>query len=41
MVHIAFDLHEGNLAAVHQDPSTFTRELRLEVAVKWSERRIA
>ena len=43
MVHIAFDLHEGNLAAVHQvhqDPSTFTRELRLAAAVKWSERRI-
>ena len=39
MVHIAFDLHEGNLAAVHQDPSTFTRELRLAAAVKWYETR--
>ena len=39
MVHIAFDLHEGNLAAVRQDPSTFTRELRLAAAVKWYETR--
>ncbi len=39
MVDIAFDLHEGNLAAVHQDPPTFTRELRLAAAVKWYEMR--
>jgi predicted HTH domain antitoxin len=37
MVHIAFDLHEGTLAAVRQDPTTFTNELRLAAAVKWYE----
>ncbi|MEI7894107.1 MAG: UPF0175 family protein [Myxococcales bacterium] len=37
MVHIAFDLHEGALASVRQDPVTFTRELRIAAAVKWYE----
>ena len=37
MVHIAFDLQEGTLSAVRQDPATFTRELRLAAAVKWYE----
>lgn len=39
MIHIAFDLHEGALASVRQDPATFTRELRLAAAVKWYELR--
>ena len=39
MVHIAFDLHEGALASVRQDPETFTRELRIAAAVKWYEMR--
>jgi predicted HTH domain antitoxin len=39
MVHIAFDVHEGALASVRQDPSTFTRELRIAAAVKWYELR--
>ena len=39
MVHIAFDLHEGALASVRQDPETFTRELRVAAAVKWYEMR--
>jgi len=38
-VHIAFDLHEGTLASVRQDPETFTRELRVAAAVKWYEMR--
>ena len=39
MVHIAFDLHEGVLASVRQDPEGFTRELRIAAAVKWYEMR--
>ena len=39
MIHIAFDLHEGALASVREDPATFTRELRLAAAVKWYEMR--
>ena len=39
MVHIEFDLHEGALASVRQDPETFTRELRIAAAVKWYEMR--
>lgn len=39
MVHIAFDVHEGALASVRQDPVTFTRELRVAAAVKWYEMR--
>lgn len=39
MVHIAFDLHDGTLASVRQDPETFTRELRVAAAVKWYEMR--
>ncbi len=37
MVHIAFDLHEGALAAVRQEPAAFTQELRVAAAVKWYE----
>ncbi|MEE8587327.1 MAG: UPF0175 family protein [Acidobacteriota bacterium] len=39
MVHIAFDMPEGALASVRQDPSAFTRELRLAAAIKWYEMR--
>ncbi len=37
MIHIAFDLHEGALSSVRQDPTTFTSELRIAAAVKWYE----
>lgn len=37
MVRIEFDVHEGALASVRQDPATFTRELRIAAAVKWYE----
>ncbi len=37
MVHIAFDLEEGVLSSVRQDPEGFTRELRIAAAVKWYE----
>jgi len=37
MVHIAFDIQEGTLSSVRQDPQTFTRELRIAAAVKWYE----
>jgi predicted HTH domain antitoxin len=37
MVHIAFDLPEGVVSSVREDPTTFTRELRVAAAVKWYE----
>lgn len=37
MVQIAFEVPEGTLASVRQDPATFTRELRIAAAVKWYE----
>ena len=37
MVHIAFDIQEGALSSVRQDPQTFARELRIAAAVKWYE----
>lgn len=37
MVHIEFELDEGVLARFHQEPRTFTQELRLAAAVKWYE----
>ncbi len=39
MVHIAFDIQEGALSSVRQDPETFARELRIAAAVKWYEMR--
>jgi hypothetical protein len=39
MVRIGFDLDEGALSSVRQDPETFTRELRIAAAVKWYELR--
>jgi predicted HTH domain antitoxin len=39
MVHIGFDLDEGALSSVRQDPESFTRELRVAAAVKWYELR--
>jgi len=37
MVHIVFDIQEGALSSVRQDPETFARELRIAAAVKWYE----
>ena len=37
MVHIAFDIQEGALSSVQQDPETFACELRIAAAVKWYE----
>ena len=37
MIQIAFSLDEGTLSSLHQDPATFTRELRIAAAVKWYE----
>jgi predicted HTH domain antitoxin len=39
MVRIGFDLDEGALSSVRQDPESFTRELRIAAAVKWYELR--
>jgi predicted HTH domain antitoxin len=39
MIHLTIEMPEGALAALRQDPATFTRELRLAAAVKWYEMR--
>ena len=39
MIQLTIDMSEGALAALRQDPATFTRELRLAAAVKWYEMR--
>lgn len=39
MIHIGFELDEGILARLHQDPVSFTREFRIAAAVKWYELR--
>ena len=37
MIQITFSLDEATLSSLHQDPSTFTSELRIAAAVKWYE----
>jgi predicted HTH domain antitoxin len=39
MIQLTLEMSEGALAALRQDPATFTRELRLAAAVKWYEMR--
>jgi predicted HTH domain antitoxin len=39
MTQLTIDMPEGALAALHQDPIQFVRELRLAAAVKWYEMR--
>ena len=39
MIQLTIDMPEGALAALHQDPRQFVRELRLAAAVKWYEMR--
>jgi predicted HTH domain antitoxin len=39
MIQLTIEMSEGTLAALRQDPTTFTRELRLAAAVKWYEMR--
>jgi len=39
MVRLTIEMPEGVLAALHQDPSSFAKELRLVAAVKWYEMR--
>jgi predicted HTH domain antitoxin len=36
-MNLAFDIDPRVLAAVHQDPDEFVRELRTAAAVKWYE----
>ncbi|HEY3353094.1 MAG TPA: UPF0175 family protein [Polyangia bacterium] len=40
MVRLIVDMPEGALAALHKDPASFTRELRVAAAVKWYELRL-
>ena len=39
MVRMTIEMPEGALAALHQDPQVFAREMRLAAAVKWYELR--
>ncbi len=40
MVQMTIEMPEGALAALHQDPGGFVKELRLAAAVKWYEVRL-
>ena len=40
MVQMTIEMPEGVLAALHQDPAGFAKELRLVAAVKWYEMKI-
>jgi predicted HTH domain antitoxin len=40
MIRIEFDIDEGVLARLHQDPAQFAREVRIAAAVKWYEQRL-
>jgi predicted HTH domain antitoxin len=37
MIRITIEVPEGALAALHEDPQGFAREMRLTAAVKWLE----
>ena len=37
MVRMTIDMPEGVLASLHQNPTSFAKELRLAAAVKWYE----
>ena len=40
MVSMTIEMPEGALAALHKDPASFAREMRLAAAVKWYELRV-
>jgi predicted HTH domain antitoxin len=40
MVHMTIEMPEEALAALHKDPESFAKELRLAAAVKWYEMRL-
>lgn len=40
MVRMTIEVPEGALAALHQDPQGFAREMKLAAAAKWYELRL-